>query len=129
MANIGYAYVPTSCQTNDDCDIHVAFHGCVQNLSKIGMKFVELTQYQEVAESNNMIIMFPQAETSTFMPSNPNGCWDWWGYSESSSFLNPAYKYATKQGFQMNQVMGHVKALREGKLVLTPALHHQFESE
>ena len=110
MANIGYAYVPTSCQTNDDCDIHVAFHGCVQNLSKIGMKFVELTQYQEVAESNNMIIMFPHR-------------------SESSSFLSPAYKYATKQGFQMNQVMGHVKALREGKLVLTPALHHQFESE
>ena len=111
MHTEGFAYIPTACQTTDTCDIHVAFHGCVQTVADIGMKFVELTGYQEVAESNNIIVMFPQAAKSVMSPSNYNGCWDWWGYNEGSSYLVPATKYATKEGYQMNQVFGHVTAL------------------
>ena len=127
MAKTGYVYVPTGCQYKDDCDVHIAFHGCQQNPSKIGLKFVELAGYQEVAEANDIIVMFPQAESSMFSPMNPNGCWDWWGYGESSSFLSPAYKYATKLGYQMSQIHDHLAALQQGSLNLTPAVHSEFE--
>jgi len=30
-------------------------------------------------------------------PQNPNGCWDWWGYTDS--FMTDTY--ATKDGKQM----------------------------
>jgi len=51
-------------------------------------------------------VVFPQAETSSYPgPNNPNGCWDWWGYGETSSYFNPAYKYATKQGDQLSEIM------------------------
>ena len=34
--------------------------------------------YNEVGELNNIIILYPQAIATV---SNPNGCWDWWGYT------------------------------------------------
>jgi hypothetical protein len=36
-------------------------------------------------------------------PFNPNGCWDWWGYSGEN--------YATKQGPQMAAVKQLIDAL------------------
>ena len=33
--------------------------------------------YLEVAELNDIIVIFPQAIQQTI--SNPQGCWDWWG--------------------------------------------------
>lgn len=129
MGPTGYAYVPTGCQGTSDCEVHIAFHGCQQTTGNIGLKFVELTGYQEVAEANNIVVMFPQAKTSSFSPMNPNGCWDWWGYGESSSFFSPAYKYATKEGYQMDQVWGHLQALQKGTLALTPAVHADFDFE
>jgi poly(3-hydroxybutyrate) depolymerase len=33
--------------------------------------------YLEVAELNDIIVLFPQAIQQTI--SNPQGCWDWWG--------------------------------------------------
>ena len=41
--------------------------------------FARNTGYLEVAELNNIIVIFPQA-TSTIL-TNPKGCWDWWGYT------------------------------------------------
>jgi hypothetical protein len=47
----------------------------------------------EVAELNNIIVIFPQILASLISPTNPEGCWDWWGYTSMD--------YATKTGLQM----------------------------
>ena len=36
--------------------------------------------YNEVADLNDIIILYPQA-IKTEVPVNPEGCWDWWGYT------------------------------------------------
>ena len=38
--------------------------------------------YNQVGEVNNIIIMYPQATTRQ-SAGNGNGCWDWWGYTNS----------------------------------------------
>jgi hypothetical protein len=42
-----------------------------------------------------MVILYPQAKKSTLAPSNPNGCFDWWGYSDSAISKG---NYVTKKG-------------------------------
>ena len=32
-----------------------------------------------MADTNRIIVLFPQVKASTV---NPNGCWDWWGYTD-----------------------------------------------
>lgn len=94
----GWVYVPTNCQNGATCKLHVALHGCAQGQSFVGDKFYRHAGYNEWAEANNMIVLYPQAVasgTSGTFSTNPNGCWDWWGYSGSSF-----YDYARKAGVQ-----------------------------
>ncbi len=53
------------------------FHGCLQTLEDIQDLFYTKTGYNEWAEANNIIVVYPQAKKSTVFPLNPNGCWDW----------------------------------------------------
>jgi hypothetical protein len=93
LANQAYLYVPTACKSGSaECSLHVAFHGCQQYIGLIGMKYVENTGYNGLAEANNIVILYPQTIASQLSPSNPNGCWDWWGYLGSN--------YALKTGAQ-----------------------------
>lgn len=108
MHEKGYVYVPSSCREKS-CRIHIAFHGCRQTLDDFGTTFITKTGYNEWAEGNGIIVLYPQAKKN-FMVNNPNGCWDWWGYSGKS--------YHTKQGPQMSVVYRIVDALRKGKLSL-----------
>lgn len=57
-------------------------------------------QYLEWATQNNIVVLFPQA-TATL--SNPEGCFDWWGFSSSS--------FALQSGVQPAAVMGMLKTL------------------
>ncbi|MEC4720268.1 PHB depolymerase family esterase [Noviherbaspirillum sp. CPCC 100848] len=79
MANDGWAYVPANCAAGQACKLHVVFHGCKQNVATVGTQFYQRTGYNRWADTNNMIILYPQAN-ATF--ANPNGCWDWWGYDD-----------------------------------------------
>mmetsp|Transcript_7685 Transcript_7685/g.10604 ORF Transcript_7685/g.10604 Transcript_7685/m.10604 type:complete len:334 (-) Transcript_7685:72-1073(-) len=89
-----YAYVPNSCyEMNADCKIHVAFHGCLQTVYDLGDTFYTQTGYNNWAESNGIIILYPQAVANA---KNPKGCFDWWGYSGAD--------YATQLGPQMYTV-------------------------
>lgn len=45
---------------------------------KISDAFARHAGYNEVAEINNIIIIYPQAVASS---RNPNGDWDWWGFN------------------------------------------------
>jgi hypothetical protein len=50
---------------------------CTPKRVAIGNVYVANAGYLEVAELNDIIILFPQAISKAI--SNPQGCWDWWG--------------------------------------------------
>ncbi|WP_408096271.1 depolymerase [Peredibacter sp. HCB2-198] len=115
IANMGqkaFAYVPDGCEYPDanGCAVHVAFHGCKQTLDDIKTTFIKETGYNAWAESNRIVVIYPQAKTNPV--TNPNGCWDWWGYS------GPYYH--TQQGVQLKQVYKMIKNIKEGRLKLEP---------
>jgi len=49
--------------------------------SDIGDLFARTTGYNEVGELNNIIIIYPQVTPTG--ATNPDGCWDFFGYSGS----------------------------------------------
>lgn len=80
LADQGHVYIPTSCQQGG-CWVHIAFHGCDQDPLSVGEAFTIESGYNRWAESNHLIILYPATKKSYFNPSNPLGCFDWWGYS------------------------------------------------
>lgn len=109
LADVGYAYVPRNC-ASVRCRVHVAFHGCKQNAEAIGDKFTRHAGYNEWAERNDLIVLYPQTIARYGYGSwpvnfvyNPNACWDWWGYS--------ALDYDTKDGPQIRAVQAMLTRL------------------
>jgi poly(3-hydroxybutyrate) depolymerase len=111
MRNTGFAYIPTACREST-CRVHVAFHGCLQNVGAVGDKFVRHAGYNEWADTNHFIVLYPQTITRYgpgFRPwrfsfvVNPMGCWDWWGYDSAN--------YYRKDGPQMRAVMKMIERL------------------
>jgi poly(3-hydroxybutyrate) depolymerase len=109
MSSNGWVYVPASCQQNGQCRVHVAFHGCLQHpdapyssgpQGKIADTYVKNSGYNQWADTNNIVVLYPQANAlflGTRLPRiNPDGCWDWWGYDDAN--------YAVKNGHQMKAV-------------------------
>jgi poly(3-hydroxybutyrate) depolymerase len=105
MADTGYVYVPADCEAMQPCRVHIAFHGCQQSAEKIKNAFYQFAGYNEWADANHLIVLYPQTIASypilPSLPSNPQGCWDWWGYND---FFDSRGKYATKQGLQIAAV-------------------------
>lgn len=91
LASTGWAYIPAACRTSRaSCPVHVALHGCLQAGEAVKDVFVAHAGYNEWAEGSNLIILYPQTQKSF---ENPNGCFDWWGYTGAD--------YALKSGVQM----------------------------
>ncbi len=84
MDDEAFAYVPASCEKSQ-CKVHVALHGCQQGAAVIGDRYYKTTGYNEMADSNNIIVLYPQVKPSKSVPLNPRGCWDFWGYSSPDS--------------------------------------------
>jgi poly(3-hydroxybutyrate) depolymerase len=78
FAEEGVVYVPPSCEAEAGCRVHVALHGCQQSRETVGDAFVEGAGFAEIADANRLVILFPQVAASAY---NPEGCWDWWGYT------------------------------------------------
>lgn len=93
LAKSGYIYVPASCMNNESCSLHISFHGCEQSYDDIGYEYILNSGHIPWADANNIVILFPQALANVL---NPNGCFDWWGYSGSD--------YATKLGKQLQTI-------------------------
>ena len=94
MAASGFLYVPPGCDSNagQGCRLHVVLHGCLQDPTNIGDKYVKNTGYNRWADSNRIVLLYPQ--TAPINPlANPNACWDWFNYDDA--------KYAQKGGRQM----------------------------
>ena len=57
LGSEAFAYVPQRCQTGAiECKLHIALHGCDQDINLIGPVFLLHTNYVEMAESNDMVI-------------------------------------------------------------------------
>ena len=78
FAETGFAYVPKACSDAAECRLHIAFHGCRQGKEFVEDRFARMSGLNEWAESNRIIVLYPQVNKSTM---NPQGCWDWWGYT------------------------------------------------
>ena len=100
MAKTGYAYVPKRCKAGEPCQLHISFHGCKQHVAAVGDAYITQTGLNLYADSNNLVILYPQAAPSAF---NPHGCWDWWGYTGE--------QYITTQAPQLQAVMLLVEQL------------------
>lgn len=106
MADEAYAYVPKACAAAQEqgagCKVHVAIHGCEQSAKVIGKDFYSATGYNNWADSNRLIVLYPQVNASS-LPFNPKGCWDWVGYTGPN--------YALKSGVQMTAIKAMVDRL------------------
>jgi hypothetical protein len=102
MADEGYVYIPRACDTLR-CRVHVAFHGCRQGAAAVGERFVRDAGYNRWADTNRLIVLYPQAIARYWWVYNPRGCWDWWGYTGTG--------YATKDAAQIRAVMKMVDRL------------------
>jgi poly(3-hydroxybutyrate) depolymerase len=87
LAAEGVAYIPKACRDNRGCKVHVVYHGCLQSRSDVGDAVTRETGFADWAESNNIVVLFPQAAPSTL---NPTTCWDWWGYTGLSFYTKDA---------------------------------------
>ncbi|NRF70564.1 poly(3-hydroxybutyrate) depolymerase [Aquincola sp. S2] len=101
MSAYGYAYVPRAVEQGAPARVHIALHGCKQgynytdfvngrpdsaNVPPYGNRYITSTGYNTIADSNHIIVLYPQAEgRDSALTQNPEGCWDWWGYSSPSA--------------------------------------------
>ncbi|MBS0447015.1 MAG: fibronectin type III domain-containing protein [Proteobacteria bacterium] len=113
MAATGWIYVPASCASGTKCRLHVALHGCLQNYATIGDKFLKNTGYTRWADTNDIVVLFPQTKVdntsrstaASGMLPNPNGCWDWIGWYGG----NFAQKSGTQQA-ALKAMVDHVSS-------------------
>jgi len=112
----GWIYVPDSCAKGARCRLHIALHGCKQGQSYLplrpppggglyyGTTFVKNTGYARWADNNKLAVLFPQAVS--IPAKNPNGCWDWWGYTDQH--------YSDQKGVQIRALRAMVDRLSSG---------------
>lgn len=103
LADTGYAYIPAACAAGQPCRLHVAFHGCLQNAATVGAAFYGNAGYNGWADSNRMIVLYPQAAVSA---ANPGGCWDWYGIQDPN--------FAVKSGAQMVAIKAMIDRIASG---------------
>jgi len=108
LAEYAFVYIPSGCKNNTlDCDsIHISFHGCSQSYVSIGNDYYLNAGYNPWAESNNIIVLYPQA--APVPVTNPLGCWDWWGFTGTT--------YPIKIGYQMSTIYNMLKYIQTNKL-------------
>jgi poly(3-hydroxybutyrate) depolymerase len=105
MSPTGSVFVPKSCMQGRTCGFVLALHGCLQQSALVGNRWVTEAGINEWADTNGLVVLYPDTvATSAPQPTNPNGCFDWWGYSNQS---DP--NYALKSGLQMSVLYAMVQ--------------------
>jgi len=106
VADTGYIFVPNSCHESDaECRLHIFFHGCRQGAEFLDDRFAATAGFNEWASDNRIVVVYPQIESSLM---NPQGCWDWWGYTGS--------KYDLKSGKQISGIDKIITAFASDQL-------------
>jgi poly(3-hydroxybutyrate) depolymerase len=105
MSPTGSIFVPKSCMQGRTCGFVLALHGCLQQSALIGNRWVTEAGINEWADTNALVVLYPDTiATSAPNPTNPNACFDWWGYSNQ---VDP--NYALKSGLQMSVLYSMVQ--------------------
>lgn len=102
MGSSSFLYTPDSCAAGAACKLVVALHGCMSDNKFVGDRFARESHLNEYADTNDLVILYPQTDIS-LLRGNPQGCWDWWGYTGRD--------YAQKSAPQMRAVLNEVHAL------------------
>ncbi len=103
MDRRGWVFVPQACADGRRCSLVVALHACLQNQLLTGTAFAREAGIDQWADTNAIIVLYPQAAINV---KNPAGCWDWWGYT------GPAY--SRKGGAQMSAIVAMVERIEGG---------------
>jgi poly(3-hydroxybutyrate) depolymerase len=115
LSSEAVVYIPAVCTGQNGCRLHIALHGCEQNRDQVGMTFIEGSGFARWADTNRLVILFPQVEASIL---NPKACWDWWGYT-GKNFL-------TKDAPQIAAIWRMVERLASGNKIanVSAAFHN-----
>jgi len=129
MAEFGYVYVPRAVQQGETArGVHIALHGSQQGYNYVnlvgglpdtafqpafGNRYMTTTGYNQIADSNNLIVLYPQAAADDGnQAQNPEGSWDWWGYSSP----NPRHPdYYSKDAVQIRAIYNMLEQLCSGR--------------
>ena len=105
MSPTGSVFVPKACAQGQTCGLVLAMHGCLQQASLIGDRWVKQAGINEWADTNKLVVVYPDTIASSAPgPTNPKACFDWWGYSNQD---DP--NYAVKSGLQMTTLYAMVQ--------------------
>ncbi len=124
MSEFGYAYIPRAVEEGASARVHIALHGCKQGYNYVnyvngrpdtdnqppyGNRYFTTTGYNELADTNNIVVVYPQAQGSDGDGTqNPDGCWDWWGYTS----LDPQRPdYYSREAIQIKAIHGMLERL------------------
>lgn len=111
VADTGYIFVPRECHQLDvDCRLHISFHGCRQGAEFVDDRFAVDAGLNEWAAQNRIVVVYPQIVSSLM---NPQGCWDWWGYTGS--------QYDQKSGKQPSGIDAIITAFAKQELYQSSA--------
>lgn len=109
LAAEGVVYVPSACRAEAGCRVHIVFHGCEQSRAQVGDAVIRDTGFAGWAETNRIIVLFPQAASSAL---NPKTCWDWWGYT--------GLDFLTRDAAQIKAVSAMLRRLAESPALAKP---------
>jgi poly(3-hydroxybutyrate) depolymerase len=115
LGDTGYVFVPRDCADGHPCRVHIALHGCKQDTGDLGRVFVDDTGYNAWADTNHLIVLYPQTQASAVVPFNPDACWDWWSYVDHED------SYITKSGAQIKVIKAMLDALTAHAAPVTAA--------
>lgn len=122
LGDTGFVFVPKDCAGGAACRVHIALHGCKQDAGDIDRKFIDDTGYNAWADTNHLIVLYPQTVTSSFAPFNPQACWDWWSY------VNHEDSYVTKSGAQIKAIKAMLDALTANAAAATAVAVSLYEA-
>ncbi|AKJ28193.1 PHB depolymerase family esterase [Caldimonas brevitalea] len=95
----GWLFVPPGCAPGTPaCRLHVVLHGCGQNPAQIGDAYVRHAGYNRWADTNRIVVLYPQTGDTA-----PMACWDWWGYT--------GWHYPVQQGLQITALRSMIERL------------------
>jgi len=82
----GFVFIPKQCENGERCRLHISFHGCHQMAGSVGDAYYAKAGYNKWADTNNIVVLYPQTVMSNAFPVNPQGCFDWWGYNNAADY-------------------------------------------
>lgn len=73
MDTNGFLYVPAACAKGAKCRLVSVFHGCQMGYYAINLDLVNYANMNQYADTNNFVVLYPQAIATDELGPNPEG--------------------------------------------------------